>query len=244
MAKISKDSSLYSGIFEDIMKNIQEGKWSIGDRLPTEKELINIYGVSRTPVRQALEKLKNLGVVKSKQGKGTFVTDPRVRAKTAWKQLTGFSHYYIDNFHQINAKLLSISSEEPPKTALEHLNIEPGTRVLTLERLRKVNDTPVGYIKHYLSKNIKITKEEIEKNKDFISISAFLEEHGFYVSEVQERIYAKKANSKIASLLNISEGSSLLWINRYSFDAARRPLDYVEYYIVDDRWHYLVSFTR
>ena len=86
-------------------------------------------------------------------------------------------------------------------------------------------------------------KENI-KNKDFISISAFLEEHGFYVSEVQERIYAKKANSKIASLLNISEGSSLLWINRYSFDAARRPLDYVEYYIVDDRWHYLVSFTR
>ena len=59
----------------NISKEIISGRLKPGDRLPTEPELAELFGVSRTVVREAIARLRSEGIVRSKQGAGVFVVD-------------------------------------------------------------------------------------------------------------------------------------------------------------------------
>ncbi|MCX8022541.1 MAG: FadR family transcriptional regulator [Syntrophorhabdaceae bacterium] len=60
-------------VFDQIKSAIIEGKLKPGEKLPTEKELMNALGVSRVPIREALKLLANMGFVETRQGGGTYV---------------------------------------------------------------------------------------------------------------------------------------------------------------------------
>ena len=52
---------------------LQSGQWRLGERLPTERELADTHGVSRTTVRKALAQLKEQGLIEQTVGSGTYV---------------------------------------------------------------------------------------------------------------------------------------------------------------------------
>lgn len=54
---------------------IQEGHYRPGERLPNESALVSELGVSRTPLREAIRALVVLGILETRQGDGTYVTD-------------------------------------------------------------------------------------------------------------------------------------------------------------------------
>jgi len=66
---------LYYQLKEMIKKKIESGEFKPGDRLPTEQELCEMFGISRTPVRQALTELNYEGILYRKPGLGTFISD-------------------------------------------------------------------------------------------------------------------------------------------------------------------------
>lgn len=70
-----KKSTTCDLIVEDIKKNIVDGIMVPGEKLPTERDLAENYGVSRLPVREALRVLRELGFLETKHGKGTFVKE-------------------------------------------------------------------------------------------------------------------------------------------------------------------------
>lgn len=61
-------------IYQQMKKHIQDGTWESGCKLPSEAELTQTFQVSRVSVRSAVQKLRDLGVVVTHQGKGTYVT--------------------------------------------------------------------------------------------------------------------------------------------------------------------------
>jgi GntR family transcriptional repressor for pyruvate dehydrogenase complex len=67
--------SLTSMLIEAVTERIQSGQYKRGDQLPTEKDMIEEFGVSRTVVREAISNLKASGLVTTRQGKGAFVLD-------------------------------------------------------------------------------------------------------------------------------------------------------------------------
>jgi DNA-binding FadR family transcriptional regulator len=67
-------------LIEAITERIQSGQYKRGDQLPTEKELIEEFGVSRTVVREAISNMKASGLVSTRQGKGAFVLDEGQRS--------------------------------------------------------------------------------------------------------------------------------------------------------------------
>lgn len=73
---------LYLDIMDDITKKIQNGILTPGAPLPSERELCEGWGVSRTTVRQALRELGAQGYIVSLQGKGTFVSDDTIEQRT------------------------------------------------------------------------------------------------------------------------------------------------------------------
>jgi DNA-binding FadR family transcriptional regulator len=69
---------LYEQISGRIVEQIRTGAWALGQRLPPERELSSVFGVSRPSLREALGALQMLGVLETKQGSGTWVTENAV----------------------------------------------------------------------------------------------------------------------------------------------------------------------
>lgn len=73
---IIQKKSLAEEVAEQLQKQIIDGTLKEGDKLPIEAELMNIFGVGRSSIREAVKKLENMGYLKVQQGKGTFIVSP------------------------------------------------------------------------------------------------------------------------------------------------------------------------
>lgn len=72
---------LYQQLADIIRNSITSGELKYGDKIPTEVELSEKYNVSRITVRAAINELVESGFLIKKQGKGTFVSKPKVQRK-------------------------------------------------------------------------------------------------------------------------------------------------------------------
>ncbi|RZT67097.1 FadR/GntR family transcriptional regulator [Leucobacter luti] len=70
--------SLVDTVVDELKREISDGRWTIGDRIPSEAELTAALGVSRPSVREAVRALVQLGLLETRQGDGTYLiaTDP------------------------------------------------------------------------------------------------------------------------------------------------------------------------
>ncbi len=73
MDPLKRKTRLYEDIVQQFMKKIEDGELKAGDKLPTERELVEQLGVSRTSIREALRAMELLGVIESRVSEGTFV---------------------------------------------------------------------------------------------------------------------------------------------------------------------------
>ena len=80
MKNLQSESSspLYHQLMQRLSEDIERGKYPVGSRIPPEHELEALYKVSRVTVRRALSELTAEGLLEKKQGKGTFVSTPRI----------------------------------------------------------------------------------------------------------------------------------------------------------------------
>jgi len=75
MYKAVRTSRLYEQIVHQIEESILKGSLKPGDQLPSERELAQRFGVSRTAVREAVKALREKGLVEAYSGRGTFITN-------------------------------------------------------------------------------------------------------------------------------------------------------------------------
>ncbi|MFD1851857.1 FadR/GntR family transcriptional regulator [Oceanobacillus bengalensis] len=75
------NKKLYIQIYTQILDEIERGSFKIGDKLPTERELCEQFGVSRAPVRQALSALELNGYIFSRQGEGVYVQNNKLQVE-------------------------------------------------------------------------------------------------------------------------------------------------------------------
>lgn len=69
-----------SPLRDTIFENLKSGKWRVGDRLPTERELSATYKISRTTVRKLLQDMKDRGLITQTVGSGTYVSEHAAEA--------------------------------------------------------------------------------------------------------------------------------------------------------------------
>jgi GntR family transcriptional regulator, transcriptional repressor for pyruvate dehydrogenase complex len=75
MYKTIQTSRLYELIVQQIEESILKGALKEGDQLPAERELAQLFGVSRTAVREAVKTLREKGLLEAYPGRGTFITN-------------------------------------------------------------------------------------------------------------------------------------------------------------------------
>lgn len=72
---------LYERIYQDLIRQIRQEEFVVGEKIPTEAELVDHYGVSRITVRRALSQLEQEGLLQRIAGRGSFVTRPETKHK-------------------------------------------------------------------------------------------------------------------------------------------------------------------
>lgn len=125
---------LYHQLMNILMTEIVDGKFEIGDYLPSERELEEQYQVSRITVRQALGGLVTQGILTRKQGKGTLVTNYPGRNTVI--ELMGSLSSAVEIGETTEVKLASVQFESAGKLVGQGLDIDDSELVLKVVRIR------------------------------------------------------------------------------------------------------------
>ena len=114
-------------VFEQIKQMIVSGQWTPGERLPSEKDLMELFNVSRIPIRESLKQLVALGLVETRRGTGTFVRKFNGDSFSAHIQpvftqaLTKQDVLYILELRQIEVIAVGLAAEHSSKEEVEKL---------------------------------------------------------------------------------------------------------------------------
>jgi len=149
MVNHKEGTALYFTVKEKIQDKIQKGIYKIGCKLPTESDLCDEFKVSRTTIRSALQKLEFEGKIYKLQGKGSFVSTPKINEQIT-SSIKSFSEQMKNAGLNFYSNVLDI--ELIPASALiaHELNIEENEPVIELVRLRFANDKPYQHSTSYI----------------------------------------------------------------------------------------------
>jgi len=103
--KIQRPNTVAEAAAEALIRYIAANKLTAGDKLPSERELVQMTGVSRLPLREALCILKGLGIVESKHGKGVFLRPLDMAALFGMLSPLLKAHAQIDVKHIFEVRL-------------------------------------------------------------------------------------------------------------------------------------------
>jgi DNA-binding GntR family transcriptional regulator len=212
---------LYYQLATVLREIITSGRVGIGDRLPTEAELVRTYAVSRATVRGALQNLKEEGLIRREAGRGTFVAG--MPKSTGTLKMDGTLNGLIAMGVATSPKLLELREVTVNPHEAESMGLESGTRAVRAYRVRYYKDRPYCYSINTLPLEIgkKIKKVDWEKG----SILKHLQlGHRIRLGDADEHLRATLADANLAHWLELRIGAPLMQVSYLIRDADGHPI--------------------
>ena len=137
-------------VYESIKDSIVKGEFKPGELIPSEMELCEKFGVSRTTIISALQMLQNDSFIYRKQGKGTFVSKPKFSRDLSSSKTRFFGMMESDKDIHPTTQILQMRTELLDSTAAQMLDAKPNEKAVFLKRLRLIDDIPVAITWSYM----------------------------------------------------------------------------------------------
>jgi len=242
--KINFDNRIpyYIQLMEILKGKIERGDWQPGDQIPGEQDLCELYGISRTVVRQALLELELEGVINRRKGKGTFIALPKINEGLVQK-LTGFYQDMAERGLNQTTKVLHQNVTPASEKVAQFLNIKTDENVVDILRLRFINDEPIQLVTTYIPLEICPALASVDLTNR--SLYEFLEtECGIFIAKGHRYIEAVLANDTEAALLGIERGAPLLLLDSISYSEDEKPIEYYHALHRGDRSRFEVDLHR
>ncbi len=234
---------LYVQLREALRAEIEERGLQPGDRLPTEVELEDRYGVSRSTIRQAVGDLQTEGLVRRVQGRGTFVAAPKIQHVPV---LTSFTELLRSQGYRPAHRLLDSAVVDAPADVCHDLEVEDGTPCRYLERLLVADGEPIGVSRTWLPLPVlgdhdrRITRGALEGR----SLYELLGEADLVPHRGVETIQPALAAADDAAQLGCALNTALLQIRRCTWTADDEPLEWTRLAFVPGRYEYRVELRH
>lgn len=199
------------------------GRWAPGDRIPSEPDLCQQFGVSRTTVRQALAELEREGRLRKERGRGTFVAEPRT---SAWflQSSHGFHDEATEAGREVTSRVLRGEVSTLPSWATAALQLTPGADGLRVDRLRSVDGEVVMYVESCLLAELAGPVLTAELGRDSL-YRVLRDEAGVEVAGGRRVVEATTAREDLAKLLEVPTGAPLLHVESVSWGADGMPFE-------------------
>jgi GntR family transcriptional regulator len=232
----------YVQVKEVLQDRIIRGDSPVGSQIPSEAELCELFEVSRTVIRQALQALMLEGLIIRRKGKGTFVAKPKISENLA-QQLTGFYDDMVSQGYTPISRVLKQEVVEASAKVAATLELPPGSKVIEITRLRLVQDEPLVLVTTYLP--YALCPELLHADLPHQSLYAFLRTHcNVTIMRGRRILEAVQANEYEADLLNIKKGTPLIMLESISYSDDGTPVEYYHALHRADRLRFEVELMR
>jgi GntR family transcriptional regulator len=207
------DLSLRVQVERQMRDRIRQGDWRSGERIPSERTLIQSLEVSRTTLRQAVDTLIHEGMLERIHGSGTYVSTLR------FDQHLDTVYSFYDQFQKAgtpleDAVVAAVEIEAGP-TVARALEISPGDLVYFVQRVRSVRGIPLMVNKSYLPASL---YPGLLLEKRHASLYALMREHyGIRVDRAEDTLEAVDASPAIAELLRLKPRTSIMLVERRAY---------------------------
>ena len=240
---VQKDSSvpIYSQVERIVMDMIDGGKLSPGQRAPSEREIAETLGISRMTARAAMSNLVADGHLYSVPGKGTFVSNPKMRQ--GLMELTSFTEDMRNRGLKPGARLLEIGvTDRASENIYRKLELPVGEDLIRIHRLRTADEEPMCLETSYLPKSYVpwLLEEDLESG----SLYRALESHGIELVRAEEYLEATVVQETESELLTVPAGSPALLIERTTYTEGGRPIEYVKSLYRGDRYRFTAMLFK
>lgn len=233
----------YVNAKKKITQYIKDSNLLPGDRMPTELELSEKLDISRLTLREALNTLKNEGIIHSKQGSGTFVACDYDHIANSLNMNYGISEMieisgFTPGVADFDVQLVSADS-----CVARELNVEEGCNVVVCSRVRLADDKPVVFSHDYLSP--RLAADFLSHKDEDISLYSFIEDDlGIQIGVTKTEILPVIADKFLSQILNVEEGSPLMKFRATVNDNLGVPLVYASEYLRPDIFRFIVLRRR
>ncbi|MBB5634558.1 GntR family transcriptional regulator [Pedobacter cryoconitis] len=218
---------------------IKDPAYQAGKLLPNEVELAKKLAISRTTLRQALNKLVYEELLVRKKGYGTKVAPSKISSKSMnW---LSFSQEMKARGIPVKNYELHVSWVYPDEHIANFFDIKTDKKILKLERLRGGSEGAFVYFISYFHPRIGLTGEEDFKQPLYEMLET---EHSVIANLSKEEISAITASKFIAGKLEVETGSPILSRKRFVYDQGDRAMEYNLGYYKAESFIYTVESRR
>jgi len=215
--------ALCNQIEQVLTEEIEAGLLRAGERLATEPQLAERFGVNRHTVRRAVAQLAERGLVKVEQGRGSFV------AEHVLDYLIGRHTRFTDLVNRQNRNpgggFLFAAQVEAEGTVAEALKVAPGTALHHLETLGALDDRPISVGTHFFPAQRFPDLVEIYQREGSITRTLTHFGCGDYERRIT-RVTARIPDASDAELLRQARNRPVLVTESVNVDAAEVPVEY------------------
>ena len=237
------ESPRYQQVANELIAGIGRGRYPVGGLLPTEMELCDQYRISRSTVREALRKLREVGLISRQRRVGTKVLS---RVPTAgYRQPTNSISDLLQYADDTRVETLSTKRLVCDPALAQELECRVGRTWLRIDSLRTIPDTPnpICMTTSYLDARL----PNLEKNLEGIDgpISAMLERvYGVRIVRIEQSIQAIALGKRQARLLKAGVGSPALLATRRYYGEDGHLIELSSAIHPSDRFTYVTSLVR
>ncbi len=212
---------LYLKLRRSIEDAVRSGVMAPGDALPSERDIAALAEISRVTVRKAVQDLVRAGVLVQRHGSGTFVATRPARVEQSLSLLTSFSEDMARRGMTLRSRWLDRGVYPPSPDEMMVLGLSSKQQVARVSRLRIANEMPLAIERASLSTEILPDPASVGA-----SLYAVLATRGRRPVRAVQRISAASLGDADAALLGVAPGSASLNIERISYLASGKVVEF------------------
>ena len=196
-----------------------------GQRLPSEPALAKQLGVSRATLREAMRTFEAQGLIRRKQGSGTYVTHPSEILESGLEILESIETLAERKNLPVSAGEWRIDKRPAREDEARNLGIDAGEQILHVSRVIQAEGRPVAYLVDMLPAD-QLSPEELESSKGGSVLDLLLKRGTPALLTSRTEITAVSASPEVARPMGIQRGDVLLQFVAYLYATTGRIVDY------------------
>ncbi|MGJ3239037.1 MAG: GntR family transcriptional regulator [Anaerolineae bacterium] len=233
---------LYEQIKDYILHGIHSGTYKPNDRIPSERDLSDRFGVSRLTVNKAVKQLVRDGWLYVQIGKGTFINDEPIDQQL--ETLTSFTEEMTKRGQETSSKVLFAHIIEADTTLARQLLIPMGVAILRLQRVRLVAERPMALeTSHVVATHCRDILDTHDFSRESL-YSVLRQDYDISLTHAEQVFEARSASPQEAEALDLETGDPVLAISRVTFTANKQPLEYVQSVYRGDKYKFRAVLRR
>lgn len=231
---------LYHKVYLLLKQRLQAGGFSADTAMPGENAMAAEYGVSRLTIRRSLDMLESDGLIRRRQGRGTFAVSPaQLSAPPDSSDIDSLMAHLARMGMHTQVRLLELDTAPATPLVAARLELAAGALVQRSVRVRSHQGQPFSYLTTFVPNDIgqRIRRKDLGSKP----LLAIFRDLGVRVARAEQSMSAVLAEPGVAELLDVPVGSALLSLHRLVRDESGRPVEWLHAQYRPDRYEYRMN---